>query len=130
MNLQEQLRDAISAAVSYCIRNDFAFGSYEDQITKAVLDVLEKQEPVAWAATDETCRIVEALGFNQSRRFDTPLYLLPGAQPAPSVPVDVIADYLVSISAHIAHMDDAKAQAEIGELLKMLAVAPKPEAKP
>ena len=48
------------------------------------------------------------------------------AQPAPSVPMDVIADYLVSISAHIAHQDDAKAQAEIGELLKMLAAAPKP----
>lgn len=45
------------------------------------------------------------------------------AQPAPSVPVDVITDYLVSISAHIAHQDDTKAQAEIGELLKLLAAA-------
>ena len=50
-----------------------------------------------------------------------------GAQPAPSVPVDVIADYLVSISAHLAHRDDAKAQAEIGELLKMIAAVPKQE---
>lgn len=50
------------------------------------------------------------------------------AQPAPSVPVDVITDYLVSISAHVAHQDDPKAQAEIGELLRMLATAP--EAKP
>ena len=41
---------------------------------------MEQQEPVAWAATDETCRIVEALSFNQSRRFDTPLYALPGAK--------------------------------------------------
>ena len=41
---------------------------------------MERQEPVAWAATDETCRIVEALSFNQSRRFDTPLYLNPGAK--------------------------------------------------
>ena len=50
------------------------------------------------------------------------------AQPAPSVPVDLITDYLVSISAHVAHQDDLKAQAEIGELLRMLAAAP--EAKP
>jgi hypothetical protein len=57
-----------------------------------------------------------------------PLYTLPGAQPAPSVPVDLITDYLVSISAHVAHQDDPKAQAEIGELLRMLAAAP--EAKP
>jgi hypothetical protein len=46
-----------------------------------------------------------------------------GAQPAPSVPVDLITDYLVSISAHVAHQDDPKAQAEIGELLRMLASA-------
>lgn len=51
-----------------------------------------------------------------------------GAQPAPSVPMDVIVDYLVSISAHLARRDDAKAQAEIGELLKMIASAPKPGA--
>ena len=50
------------------------------------------------------------------------------AQPAPSVPMDVIVDYLVSISAHLARRDDAKAQAEIGELLKMIASAPKPGA--
>lgn len=47
---------------------------------------MEKQEPVAWCATDETGTVIEALGMNQSRRFDTALYLAPGAQPAPSVP--------------------------------------------
>ena len=50
------------------------------------------------------------------------------AQPAPSVPVDLITDYLVSISAHVAHQEEPQAQAEIGELLRMLAAAP--EAKP
>lgn len=55
-------------------------------------------------------------------------YVPAEAQPAPSVPMDVIADYLVSISAHLARRDDAKAQAEIGELLKMIASAPKPGA--
>ncbi|MBP3980821.1 hypothetical protein J8G26_08785 [Acidovorax sp. JG5] len=34
------------------------------------------EEPVAWAATSED-GVVEALGMNQSRRFDTPLYLAP-----------------------------------------------------
>jgi hypothetical protein len=47
----------------------------------------------------------------------------PGAQPAPSISVDVLTDHLVSISAHIAHQDDTKAQAELGELLKLLAAA-------
>ena len=50
------------------------------------------------------------------------------AQPAPSVPVDLITDYLVSISAHVAHQEEPQAQAEIRELLRMLAAAP--EAKP
>ena len=56
------------------------------------------------------------------------LYLAPGAQPAPSVPVDLITDYLVSISAHVAHQEEPQAQAEIRELLRMLAAAQ--EAKP
>ena len=47
---------------------------------RARIERMERQEPVAWAATDETCRVVEALSFNQSRRFDTPLYLLHGAK--------------------------------------------------
>lgn len=46
-------------------------------------------EPVAWAATDETGLVVEALGFNQSRRFDTPLYL---AAPPQAQGDDVLRD--------------------------------------
>ena len=38
-------------------------------------------EPVAWAATS-TDGVVEALGMNQSRRFDTPLFAAPPAQEA------------------------------------------------
>ena len=49
----------------------------------ARIEAMEKQEPVAWCATDETGTVIEALGMNQSRRFDTALYLAPGAQPAP-----------------------------------------------
>ena len=41
---------------------------------------MERQEPAAWCATDETGTVIEALGMNQSRRFDTALYLAPGAQ--------------------------------------------------
>lgn len=73
----------IAAAIS----NDVAMAYHRCDEFKKEIDALrakiteiEKQEPVAWAATDETCRIVEALSFNQSRRFDTPLYALPGAK--------------------------------------------------
>ena len=48
---------------------------------RAKIKAMEKQEPDAWAATDETKTVVEALGMNQSRRFDSPLFLAPGAQP-------------------------------------------------
>ena len=53
---------------------------------RAKVAEMEKQRPAAWCATDETGTVVEALGMNQSRRFDTALYLAPGAQPAPSIP--------------------------------------------
>ena len=58
----------------------------ERDALRAKIEVMERQEPVAWCATDETGTVIEALGMNQSRRFDTALYLAPGAQPAPSVP--------------------------------------------
>ena len=47
---------------------------------RAKIKAMEKQEPVAWCATDETGTVVEALGMNQSRRFDTPLGVLPRAK--------------------------------------------------
>ena len=75
-------------------------------------------------------RALEAEDLNRKfiAEINGPAYMGEPAQPAPSVPVDLITDYLVSISAHVAHQDDHKAQAEIGELLRMLAAAP--EAKP
>lgn len=78
------------------------FGDGIDWIQRALqaeaqIEAMEQQVPVAWAATDETCRIVEALSFNQSRRFDTPLYALPGAQSAPSVPREAIAKMLTQL---------------------------------
>ena len=56
----------------------------ERDALRAKAEALEKQEPVAWCATDETGTVIEALGMNQSRRFDTALYLAPGAQSAQS----------------------------------------------
>ena len=47
---------------------------------RAKVEAMEKQEPVAWCATDETGTVIESLGMNQSRRFDTALYLAPGAK--------------------------------------------------
>ena len=61
-------------------------GSEREAALMAKLEAAEKQEPVAWCATDETGTVVEALGMNQSRRFDTALYLAPVAQPSSSVP--------------------------------------------
>ena len=52
----------------------------ENEELQARIEAMEKQEPDAWCATDETGTVVEALGMNQSNRFDTALYLAPGAK--------------------------------------------------
>ena len=52
----------------------------ENEELRARIEAMENQQPVAWCATDETGTVVEALGMNQSRRFDTALYLAPGAK--------------------------------------------------
>ena len=52
----------------------------ERDALRARIEAMEDQEPSAWCATDETGTVIEALGMNQSRRFDTPLYLAPGAK--------------------------------------------------
>jgi len=88
---------------------------------QAKVEAMEKQFPICRVKDLRRARyMTKVVGLDP----DAWLYLAPGAQPAPSVPVDLITDYLVSISAHVAHQDDPKAQAEIGELLRMLAVAP------
>ena len=86
-DIVERLKEseiATHALFNYILRD----AREEIERLRAKVEQMEKQAPVAWAATDETCRIVEALSFNQSRRFDTPLFTLPGAQPTPSVPDD------------------------------------------
>ena len=65
------------------LRTHLSFAKDELNRSRAKIAEMEKQEPVAWCATDETETAVESLGMNQSRRFDTALYLAPGAQPAP-----------------------------------------------
>ena len=102
---------------------------------QAKIEAMEQQEPYSYIyeysnPIDGSPVWRDKPGYwnAQFPKSSKPLYLAPGAQPAPSVPVDLITDYLVSISAHVAHQDDPKAQAEIGELLRMLAAAP--EAKP
>ena len=52
----------------------------ERDALRAKIEAMERQEPVAWCTTDETETVVEALGMNKSRRFDTALYLAPGAK--------------------------------------------------
>ena len=108
---------------------DWHAGRCEDTMNEcdalhAHIEAMEQQEPVGCVESLFDDFVIIHHSFDRA----APVYLAPGAQPAPSVPTDVITDYLVSISAHLAHQDDRKAQAEIGELLKMLAAAP--EAKP
>ena len=75
--------------ISYQSSEQAARAAYEECAElRARIEAMERQESVAWCATDETGTVIEALGMNQSRRFDTALYLAPGAQPAPSIPED------------------------------------------
>lgn len=94
---KDEFQKAVDDVIADCIRNDYSFGSYAYKVTEAVWPLLEaaekernvlrakikqmeQQEPVAWCATDETGTVVEALGMNQSRRFDTALGFLPRAK--------------------------------------------------
>ena len=52
----------------------------ENDALRAEIEHMENQQPVAWCATDETGTVIEALGMNQSSRFDTALHLAPGAK--------------------------------------------------
>ena len=98
----------------------------KDQAFLAVLNCAGQQTicTMRWAVAEEKNNRPDHSVFHVERVTHwMPLPALPGAQPAPSVPVDVITDYLVSISAHVAHQEEPQAQAEIGELLRMLAAA-------
>ena len=91
-----ELLDRLEEAESDCVEQALllGMGSEREAALMAKLEAAEKerdalrakveevgrQEPVAWCATDETETVVEALGMNKSRRFDTALYLAPGAQ--------------------------------------------------
>ena len=113
-------RDALRAALQHeadCVESAKA----EIDALRAKIEEMEKQEPVAWCTTDETGTFVEALGMNQSRRFDTPLYLAPGAQPAPSIRPAALSPVINWLRNGC---DPMKAADE----LEMLAEAP--EAKP
>ena len=85
--------------------------AFEQHFSQSFTDREWRAESATWAAAWKAAKRHEAQ-----------------AQPAPNLHVDLITDYLVSISAHVAHQDDPKAQAEILELLRMLAAAQ--EAKP
>ena len=87
-----EIGEAVDAAIEMIDRLEAAEKSDAESIAmyrkarderdelRAKIEAMEKQEPVAWCATDETEAVVEALGMNKSRRFDTALYLAPGAK--------------------------------------------------
>ena len=102
----------------------------ERDALQAKIEAMEKQEPYSYIyeysnPIDGSPVWRDKPGYwnAQFPKSSKPLYLASGAQPAPSVTVDLITDYLVSISAHVAHQEEPQAQAEIGELLRMLAAA-------
>ena len=104
---------------------------------RAKIERMERQEPVAWCATDETGTVVEALGMNQSRRFDTALYLAPGAQPEPiipegwkPVPIEVIYLYSIMCAAFVPMTPQQEEIALQLDLAKRAMLAVAPEAKP
>ena len=75
----EQERDNANAAAAGVALQAETLQAERDAL-QAKVEEKEKQEPVAWCATDETGTVIEALGMNQSRRFDTALYLVHGAR--------------------------------------------------
>lgn len=110
-DIVERLNDSLSAGYSE-LRKEAAV---EIMRLRAKIEAMERQGPVAWCATDETGTVIEALGMNQSRRFDTALYLAPGAQPAPSVPdgwLRAIDEALVVAHVGVANESDTYEQAK------------------
>lgn len=97
MDLREQIRQEIASAINDCIRNDTSFRSYTDAAIEAVIEVLEKQEPVAKVHIHKTggnagvawsARPLNDFDSLPLLRDGDKLYALPGAQaqPSPSVP--------------------------------------------
>ena len=75
---EQAARAAYAECARLCARLEAA--EKERDAMRAKVEAMENQQPVAWCATDETGTVIEALGMNQSRRFNTALYLAPGAK--------------------------------------------------
>ena len=98
MDLRKQIRIAIGGAL--------AAQEGSDGAADAVMEVLAKQESVAWTTRLALELGSSALGFNACRGNlwgdkGIPLYALPGAQPAPSVPTAL----LVAVADLVAQME-------------------------
>ena len=100
------------------LRTHLSFAKDELNRLRAKIERMEQQKPVASVWRCDNGHIHGSC--ERTLPMGTKLYALPGAQKAPNLSVDLITDYLVSISSHVAHQDDPKAQAEIGELLRRL----------
>lgn len=110
-DIVDRLNDSLSAGYSE-LRKEAAA---EITRLRARIEAMEQQEPVAWCATDETGTVIEALGMNQSRRFDAALYLAPGAQPALIIPegwLRAIDEALVVAHIGVANESDTYEQAK------------------
>lgn len=85
MDLREQIKKAIGITIDDCIHNDYSFGYCAEAATKAVMEVLAKQEPVAWVRGRDNHRR-RKLSFEKPAKSSpdkfhwSPLYSLPGAK--------------------------------------------------
>ena len=103
-DIVDRLNDSLSAGYSE-LRKEAAQEILqlrkERDALQAKVDEMERQEPVAWlhetrpdsgVVTDTVKHVWEDAVAGSLAAYSIPLYLAPGAQPAPSVPEDVMRD--------------------------------------
>jgi len=75
MNRLDLIIDALESAHNTNDTGVLGLTKLRHDVALAAARELRALEPVAWAATSED-GAVEAIGYSESRRFDTPLYAL------------------------------------------------------
>ena len=118
-------RDALQAKISDLMINvaflDNLKKSYEELIEelqneydrlRAKIEAMEQQEPVAWMSSRNGFIVKD----NKNHDYNLPLYLAPGAQPAPSTPegwLRAIDEALVVAHIGVANESDTYEQANV-----------------
>lgn len=126
-------RDALRAELNE-IRYGVAVAHDTIKALRAKVEAMEQQEPIDLRFPSALRKMWASYEIQQWIEDQGPLYALPGAQaqPAPSVPVEVVDLYNFMCAAFVPMTPQQEQIAIQLELAKraMLAAAPKPEAKP